>query len=70
MSRIEELISTLDAMDDNPGWLSGDKKLVAQLCRCVSEIGNSIIRIQNEQMRELPTFNELVEKKLNTQSFK
>lgn len=66
MSRIEMLIATLDKMDDGPGWLSGDKELIAQLCRCVSEIGHRMIESQWRKAanESIPDYNEMVERKL------
>lgn len=42
MSNLEELIDSLNRMDDNPGWRSGDRMLVCQLCRCVVELAEEV----------------------------
>lgn len=48
MSNLIELIDALNRMDDNPGWLSGDKRLIAHLCRCVVEMQSEINKLKRQ----------------------
>lgn len=65
MATTEELLTTLERMDDRPGWLSGDRELVAQLCRLCCSMADDL-KYLRERVEILEGFHQEKESTSNS----